>query len=438
MESFKKFISAISGGDPGENYPPLLTFAYVFALSMIALFTFVSHTITSYISDTQLARAEVIYQLRSQSTLVLEISSYAGDYYKNSMQYDYIFLKESIEKLETSHRKTEAYLNGAHGFEIGGARDTLEKYYHADGFDISGKLEKYIKSSHDFTVFSNTSSSEQRQAVLKQLNGGADRLLIELLNAAQADFQKENIDETQSIMNIQLYMSVGIILVILMEAIFIFRPIIRKLDEYHTTIISQAHEDILTGLNNRRAFYKQADIFFDTVRREKKPFTVLLCDLDKFKSVNDTYGHEVGDEVLKHFAATLKTTLRPFDIVARLGGEEFAIILGNTTPKIAEQILDRLLNIVRANSCEYTLNDGTTGSLKYTTSVGYIVGDPLNILDLDSYLRCADIALYKAKEGGRDRHIRYEAEEKKQETESNISESAVYTAPETDALVKAI
>ncbi len=429
MDSIKNFFAVVFKGDSSENYPLLLTFAYIFALSMIALFTFVSHTITNYISDTQLERAEITYQLRSQSILVMEISRYASDYYNDSMRYDYIFMKQSIEKLENSYSEVVSYINTPDGFEVGKAKETLGRYYFKDGFAIAEKMSIYLKFSKEFENFSETSSSQERQRVLEQLNGGQDRLLIELLNAAQADFQKETIDEIQSIMNIQLYMSGGIIFVILLEALFIFRPIIKKLDEYHVTIISQAMEDTLTGLNNRRAFYKQSEAFFEKAQAENKPFTVVLCDLDKFKSVNDTYGHEVGDEVLKHFSKTLKSALRPFDIVARLGGEEFALILGNTSPKAASHILDRLLEIVRNNTCSYTLNDGTQGSLKYTTSVGYFVCHPQKILDLDTYLRYADLALYEAKEGGRDRHIRYTLPklDEKDETTAEVNDATAVT-----------
>ncbi|MCB1558373.1 MAG: GGDEF domain-containing protein [Alphaproteobacteria bacterium] len=428
MESLKNFFGVVFKGNSSENYPLLLTFAYIFALSLIALFTFVSHSITNYISDTQLERAEITYQLRSQSILVMEISRYASDYYNDSMRYDYIFMEQSIEKLESSYNQTIQYINTPARFDLGDAKETLGHYYFKIGFDIANKMSMYLKFSKEFANFSDTSSSQERQKVLSQLNSGQDRLLIELLNAAQADFQKETIDEIQSIMNIQLYMSGGIIFVILLEALFIFRPIIKKLDQYHVTIISQAMEDTLTGINNRRAFYKHSEAFFEKAATENKPFTVVLCDLDKFKSVNDTYGHEVGDEVLKHFAKTLTSALRPFDVVARLGGEEFALILGNTTPKAAAHILDRLLEIIRKNTCHYVLNDGTEGSLKYTTSVGYYVCHPQKILDVDTYLRYADLALYDAKEGGRDRHVRYLPQ--KSDDNDNSEEPAVAVVSE--------
>lgn len=413
MNVLNRLFKIIFRRETENNYPVILTLAYVLALSLIALFTFLSHIITNQISDAQLARAEIIYKLRAQNALVLDISGYANDYYNDSMQFDYLFLNQSIDKLAQSHNDISAFLNNDDLVYLGKAHDTLFKYYYDSRFGLSQKLQKYIISARDFTKFGDTSKSPERVTALNKLGKGHERMLVDLLNAAQSDFQRDTIDEIQSIMNLQLYMSAGIILIILLEALFIFRPVIGRLDEYHTMILSQALEDPLTGLGNRRAFYKNSSAFFINIKREEKPFTVALCDLDKFKSVNDTYGHDVGDEVLKNFATLLKSELRPFDIVCRLGGEEFAIVMANTGTKTATHVLDRLIERIRNNICVYQLPNGETGSIKYTTSIGYVIGDPKNIQSMDTYLHDADLALYQAKEKGRNQHIRYESKEDK-------------------------
>lgn len=406
MEAFKKFLLTIIGRDAGENYAQLLTFAYVFALSLIAAFTLVSHAITNHISDTQIEREEILFQLRYQNSLILEVSGYAASYYKTGMDYDLVALKQAIGKLDQSYQDVMKYVQNPQALQFGNAHATIANYYLGNEFAISKKTKGFLDFARNFIEFGPTSTSQERQKILEQMTEGHDRTLIELLNAAQADFQQDTIAETQEMMDIQRYISGAIFFIILLEALLIFRPIIKRLASYQSSILTQALEDTLTGLYNRRAFYQQAEKFFETAEIENKPFSVVLCDLDKFKSVNDTYGHDVGDEVLKHFAKTLNAALRPFDIVARMGGEEFAIILANTTPKSAVQILDRFLDVVRAGTCHYTV-DGKKGSLKYTTSVGYVVGHPSKILPLDAYLRYADLALYEAKEGGRNRHVRY-------------------------------
>lgn len=408
MKFFSQYFNKDFFSHKNENYSFKLTAAYIIALSLIAILTYISHLFTNEISDTLLSRTETTYKLRSQTALILDISSSADNYFDSSMEYDLKSLNQSIDKLASLHAEVSDYLKKEEFSRMGDAQKTLYKYYFSDQFNLSRKVSQYIDNAREFSSYSSTSESPERKTVLEALSSKDQLALIDLINAAQSDFQEDTIGEIDNFTTVQMYVSRGIILVILLEALFIFRPIIRKLDQFHTTIISQALEDPLTKLGNRRYFHKTCQSYFDVAQREKKYFIVAICDLDKFKSVNDTYGHEVGDEVLKDFANLLKKTLRPFDVVARLGGEEFAIILANTNPKSAQLVFDRLLDVIRNNTCRYTLSSGKKGSLKYTTSIGYTVGNPQRILKLDKYLHDADLALYRAKQDGRDRAVSYQ------------------------------
>jgi diguanylate cyclase (GGDEF)-like protein len=153
-----------------------------------------------------------------------------------------------------------------------------------------------------------------------------------------------------------------------------------------------AMTDALTGLMNRRALFKQV------ADRPVDRFTaVLIFDLDRFKQVNDAFGHSAGDEVLRRFAQVLAECLRGNDICARLGGEEFAAVLPRTTTDRAHQVAER----VRKSFAELVI-ETVNGSLQCTVSVG--IAFPTNELpSFEQVLSDADRALYRAKNGGRNR-----------------------------------
>lgn len=167
--------------------------------------------------------------------------------------------------------------------------------------------------------------------------------------------------------------------------------------------LSMALTDTLTGLYNRRYFDVHLQKLIQTNQQNRKTFALLMLDVDKFKNVNDTYGHGVGDEVLRTFAMRLKDTLRGFDLVARLGGEEFVVVLPDTTPDLAYTIAERLR---RALGGKPVKCGAPEGELTVTTSIGGIVmGPEQSALNVDDILRQADEALYAAKNGGRDQTV---------------------------------
>src|SRR3954469_70444 len=158
-----------------------------------------------------------------------------------------------------------------------------------------------------------------------------------------------------------------------------------------------AMTDPLTGLLNRRAFLQDAESLLQQQVARERPIAVLLIDLDHFKSINDRFGHAVGDKVLQIFARTMRAGLRQSDLVGRLGGEEFTVVLADASVDNAYLVADRLRRTFAVNAA---VVDGE--ALHATASVGVsVIVDPRQ--DLAKLITLADQALYLAKARGRNR-----------------------------------
>jgi two-component system, cell cycle response regulator len=158
----------------------------------------------------------------------------------------------------------------------------------------------------------------------------------------------------------------------------------------------QATRDSLTGLWNRATILEIFDRELARSRREGKLVSVIMADLDHFKSINDTHGHLVGDQVLRQTAERLRGVLRPYDTVGRYGGEEFLIVLPGCSTESALVLADRLRRCIEAE-----LFRGQEVTLPLTLSLGIATGD--GTAPPQELLRLADSALYRAKREGRNR-----------------------------------
>lgn len=170
-------------------------------------------------------------------------------------------------------------------------------------------------------------------------------------------------------------------------------------------ILEHATLDALTGLNNRHQFHTRLHSEIANAKRQKTSLCCIMTDIDFFKSVNDTYGHAVGDCVLKTVAKAIKKELREYDIPSRYGGEEFTIILPNTSLEEATVVAERLRSQIekkKINIEDYRIEG--VSSINVTISVGVSVYNN-SMKEPDELYRAADGALYKAKEGGRNRVV---------------------------------
>lgn len=170
---------------------------------------------------------------------------------------------------------------------------------------------------------------------------------------------------------------------------------VTRLRDERTQLRYQAGTDALTGLANRANLLPRLTQSLAVAIRNGEPLCVIMADLDRFKQVNDTYGHQVGDQVLRDTAVRMRTALRDFDLVARYGGEEFIIVLRNTSLEVALQVAER----VRLRIGGHPFNK-VDADLKVTISQGVALAHPGD--SVDSLIQRADAALYAAKQAGRD------------------------------------
>lgn len=176
-----------------------------------------------------------------------------------------------------------------------------------------------------------------------------------------------------------------------------------ELNASHATILQQAEQlrelsirDALTQLYNRRHFDEQANTLFNQAVRHKRPLALVICDIDHFKKINDTYSHATGDVVLRHVGSILRKHMRLSDLVARYGGEEFVMAFPETPGPQAAALCDKLRNLIESYPWHEVHPD-----LKVTMSMGVFADVAAG--SAETMLQKADALLYRAKESGRNR-----------------------------------
>jgi diguanylate cyclase (GGDEF)-like protein len=181
----------------------------------------------------------------------------------------------------------------------------------------------------------------------------------------------------------------------LIGQVFIMRDITQK-KLYELNLLERAERDGLTKLLNRQGFNESYDKIISALIEANKQVACLMIDIDYFKKINDSFGHAVGDKVLQNLAQTLRDALREKDIIGRIGGEEFAIILPGIDKGSAFAIAERIRK--RVEGIRLSKTEGRL--IEYTVSIGIADNGDFNI-GLKNLLHLADMALYEAKEKSR-------------------------------------
>jgi len=231
-----------------------------------------------------------------------------------------------------------------------------------------------------------------------------------LLQGIAADMDTASRIDRIAYLNTLLFITGVLLATALFFGVFFIYPLIRRqateegklramtvsLSARSETLQHAALTDGLTGMQNRRYFDDALREYLEEFRRIEKPVGLMILDLDHFKQVNDTHGHDVGDEVLRAVANCLKGMTRYHDVVARLGGEEFAVV----TPNMDAELLAKFAERIRKAVANMSVLSGNV-RLKITTSVGLAVWDRKETAE--EFYRRADRQLYEAKRQGRNR-----------------------------------
>ena len=198
-----------------------------------------------------------------------------------------------------------------------------------------------------------------------------------------------------------LYQGEMLTMVLFFVVLITASTVVCRVRYLHGELTRQATLDFLTGIHNRRSFLEQVQDEAYRSTRYGHHFSLAVVDLDHFKKVNDIYGHHAGDVALKHFCTTCLAGLRQSDVLGRLGGEEFGILMPNTPSVEAQQVVER----IRQALAESIVREGTA-DIRITGSFGLVSSEVISVAQsLDALFKAADVALYSAKEHGRNQVV---------------------------------
>jgi len=239
-----------------------------------------------------------------------------------------------------------------------------------NGIEVCQKIRKIDTSNPPYLIV--LTSKDEKKDIVKALEAGAN------------DFISKPYDNQE----LRARINVGKRMVLLQSA----------LDDAYRALKHEAMHDPLTNIYNRRAIMELLEKEMARAKREKTGLCVGLCDLDHFKKVNDTYGHQIGDEVLIAFTQFVTDKLRLNDYVGRVGGEEFLIVASGSKGLKQEVVFERI--------CSHIRNSKITtekGNISITVCIG-VAGDT-GVENSDILIAAADMALYHAKKTGRDQVV---------------------------------
>lgn len=370
-----------------------LTIGYVVALVVVGTMALGAHLVLREVIAEQESTATVVNTAAHQSTLSQRIALLTERYAAAGRVVDRQDLLRAIERMERDHH---ALTRGDPTREIPG---TVPSEIRAIYFEQPHELDRRVVTFLNYARMMldlGALNPDVREAAHTYIRVEARGPLPESLEAVSNAYEARSLARIETLRMLQDVTLVVIVLTLIAEGLLIFRPLVSRVRRDADRLYELAMTDMLTGVNNRRAFMDLAGRELARCLRHGHPLCVLMLDIDRFKSVNDTYGHAVGDEAIKHLAQVAESMLRTEDGIGRMGGEEFAIVLPQTQQNSAWQVAERIRAKVEA-----TILTATTGEVvPFTVSVGLARVGP-GETSVEPALNRADEGLYVSKRNGR-------------------------------------
>jgi diguanylate cyclase (GGDEF)-like protein len=377
----------------GYSIERRLTVAYLLALTIVALLTVVSHLTLEHALRTHDGSAAVINISGRQRMLSQRIASLAAQYALGDAGIR-PSLQAALVQFEAAHRRL---IDGdaSMGLPPAEASPELRAIYFGGPDPLDTQVGRFCAETS--AVLALAPGAPAMKPILAALFAQAQSRLLTGLERVVTAHQRTSEAQLRRLRQIQDTTLTVILVTLMIEALGIFRPMVRRISRYAGQLITLATVDSLTGLLNRRSFFERGEAAYADARRGQRPLSVLMIDADHFKRINDTHSHAAGDAVLRALAATLRQEVRGADLVARIGGEEFAVLLPEAGLVSAQQTAERLRSVIASRPVRFA-----SGDIALTVSIGLAVGAGVDS-DLASLLARADRALYAAKANGRDR-----------------------------------
>ncbi|MFT2089576.1 diguanylate cyclase [Paraglaciecola sp. 2405UD69-4] len=377
---------AIDVAIPVANPAKSMTITYVVSLSIIAILSIFVHFMLDKIIHEQSDSAVIVNISGQQRMLSQRVSLFTLEYLSTGHEESKAEALLALDKLNTNH----ALLTTQHLVS-----DDINNSY----FSAPHNVDKQVNEFTTLVKQALNSNDGNTENYLPDVNLAffemAKSPLLESLDYVVHQYEHESIKKVAKLRLTQQVVSVIILLTVLVEALFIFRPMVNKVKDFADNLHKEANYDHLTGLLNRRSFEMLLDNTFELSKRNKYELSVLTFDIDHFKSINDTYGHDVGDKAIQHISDILQKNTRASDCTARFGGEEFVILLPQTEQQNAFLLANKLRKLIE--DTPLTLNSLIIEITASAGVSGYQEGDNSS----DDMLKRADEGLYKAKNAGR-------------------------------------
>lgn len=378
----------------------MLTVAYIVGLSLIGILTIATHAFIDSLLKVEAGAARVAavadrQQFLSQriAWLVRRYADADGDAAGGKPRDE---LAQEIGRLVAQMRRNHERLrDGRVADGVPGTRAAeIDAIFFGEPFMLDQRIETFLASVE--SVLAMPGGLDVTQPRLRAVEAAADSALMSALDASGDAFVRLSEARVHGLRRLLLTFLVAILALLVAEALLLFRPNVRRVQRIQQRLHDLAHSDPLTGCLNRRTLFHVAEDAFASWRRSGRAKCLLALDIDRFKSINDTYGHSVGDEVIREVVRRALAELREVDHFGRIGGEEFVALLDREDVAEATGTAERIRARLKAVPVEANGN-----SIAVTASFGVARFEECD-RDALACLDRADRALYAAKNAGRD------------------------------------
>ncbi|MGS2719289.1 GGDEF domain-containing protein [Paraglaciecola aestuariivivens] len=375
-----------------------MTSTYIVSLGVIAFLSIVVHFMLDRIIEEQGDSAVVISISGEQRLLSQRISLLTLDYLASGDLTTKQMAQDALVLMKKNH---ELLLKEHHQASQNNVSSPLSAQMNSLYFDNEKGLSPQIEQ---FTFLINQALRQDPSQFAQMPMPSEFRFwhqakhdLYSTLDKIVKQYELEGLQKVKDLKSAQRLVLLIIILTLLIEALFIFRPMVNRVAKFAERLQKEANHDHLTGLLNRRSFSIFVNKSWALSKRYGHQMSIITYDIDNFKLVNDDYGHDVGDKALRHVSQLIQENTRESDCVARLGGEEFVVMLPQTNKHDAKSLADKIRLLIEKSPL-----DLEAGTLALTVSAG--ISEFVKTDDsIDDILKRSDQALYSAKKQGRNK-----------------------------------